>query len=163
MTGTSIEPEGAPVGGARRAAGAGWRAWRAAVGLLYLAAAAFNLAYTLPRAGDPEVFEGYADGAWLPVLEDLVRDLFMPNAAIFMAMVVAFEVAVGVLILGRGRQVDAGVAASVAWVVALLPFLAWPYLLVNVGLAAGQGVVALRRYERAAWELRPALRPAAHR
>ena len=35
----------------------------------------------------------------------------------------------------------------------MLPFLAYPYLLVNVALVAMQGVVLLRRYETPVWEL----------
>lgn len=145
----------------RPPAGRGWKVWRATVGVFYLAAAAFNLAYTLPRAGEPELFEGYADGAWLPLFENLVRDVFMPNAEVFMVLVAAFEVAVGLAILGKEPWVDGGVAASVAWVIVLLPFLAWPYLLVNVGLAAAQGSIAARRYQRAAWDA--VHRRAAHR
>ena len=35
----------------------------------------------------------------------------------------------------------------------MLPFLAYPYLLVNVALVAMHGVVLLRRYETPVWEL----------
>ncbi len=34
----------------------------------------------------------------------------------------------------RDRWVDAGILASLVWVVAILPFLAWPNLLVNLVL-----------------------------
>jgi len=116
------------------------------IGLSYLAAAGFNAIYTLPRSDE---LDSYADGAWFGVLGDFMRDVFMPNGQVFMVLVIAFEIVVGLLILGRGRYVDIGVGASVAWVLAVLPFLAWPYLLTNIFLAGAQGVISLRRYDAA--------------
>jgi len=129
--------------------GIGWNIWRAFIGIAYLAAAVFNTVYTLPRS---DQLDGYAEGAWFQFLEDFMRDVFMPNGDLFMILVIAFEVAVAVLILSRGSYVDAGVVASVLWVVAVLPFLAWPYLITNLVLALMQGVILLRRYETAIWD-----------
>ena len=137
---------------ARNQGGTGWNIWRAAISVLYLAAAAFNLGYTLPNARDEGLFDGYADGAWFGFLGDLVDDVFVPAAALWMVLVVVFELVVAALIANRGRWVDRGVVLSLAWVLAILPFLAWPYLLVNIGLAALQAIVLLRRYERTLWQ-----------
>ncbi|MCP3974403.1 MAG: hypothetical protein GY720_07915, partial [bacterium] len=126
----------------------GWNAWRAVIGLAYLAAAGFNLVYTLPRTDE---LDGYADGAWFGFLSDFMRDVFMPNGTAFMAMVIIFEIGVGAFVLHRGRYVDVGVAASVLWVLAVLPFLAWPYLITNLVLAPIQGILSLRRYETRLW------------
>ncbi len=126
----------------------GWNVWRAVVGLAYLAAAGFNTAYTLPRSDE---LDGYADGAWFGFLGDFMRDVFMPNGAAFMSAVIIFEIAVGILVLSSGRAVDVGVTASVLWVLAVLPFLAWPYLLTNLVLAPVQGILLLRRYESPLW------------
>lgn len=134
----------------RPVGGVGWNLWRATVGLAYVAAAIFNAVYTLPRSDE---LQGYADGAWLPFLEDFMVDVFMPNGELFMGLVVLFEVVVGLLILARWRSVDAGVLASVGWVLVVLPFLAWPYLLTNLVLAVVQGVLLLRRYDRTLLEL----------
>lgn len=136
----------------RRAAGVGWDVWRAVVGLAYLAAAAFNTVYTLPRSDEEEVFDGYAEGAWFEFLEAFIRDVFVPNGEGFMTLVIVFEVAVGLLILNRGRFVDIGIVASVGWVLVVLPFLAWPYLLTNLFLGAAQGVLLARRYQWTMWE-----------
>lgn len=133
----------------RTIGGTGWNIWRAFIGIAYLAAAVFNTVYTLPRS---DQLDGYADGAWFPFLGDFMRDVFMPNGDLFMILVIAFEVAVAVLILGRGSYVDAGVVASVLWVLAVLPFLAWPYLITNLVLALMQGVILFRRYDTAIWE-----------
>lgn len=47
--------------------------------------------------------------------------------------------------------VDVGLVLSLLWVLAILPFLAWPYLLVNLALALLQAVVLRRRYDEAIW------------
>lgn len=137
--------------GARPIGRKGWNVWRAVIGLSYLAAAGFNVVYTLPRT---EELDGYADGAWFGFLGDFMRDVFMPNGTAFMTVVIIFEICVGALVLHRGRYVDAGVAASVLWVLAVLPFLAWPYLITNLVLAPIQGVLLLRRYETPLWRRR---------
>jgi len=129
----------------RPVSSSGWNLWRAVVGLAYLAAAGFNTVYTLPRADE---LDGYADGAWFAFLGDFIRDFWMPNGTPLMILVILFEIAVGLAILSQGRMVDLGVVASLLWVLAVLPFLAWPYLLTNVVLALLQGVLLLRRYDR---------------
>ncbi|MGI9612000.1 MAG: hypothetical protein ACR2QO_03760 [Acidimicrobiales bacterium] len=126
----------------------GWNVWRAVVGLAYLAAAGFNTAYTLRRIDE---LDGYADGAWFGFLSNFMRDVFMPNGTAFMATVIIFEIGVGALVLHRGHYVDVGVAASVVWVLAVLPFLAWPYLITNLVLAPIQAILLLRRYNASLW------------
>jgi hypothetical protein len=77
----------------------------------------------------------------------------MPNDQLLLVLVIVFEVAVGLAILNRGIWVDVGVAASLLWVIAILPFLAWPYLITNVVLVVLQGVLLLRRYDNSIWSL----------
>lgn len=137
----------------RRLGGPGWNAWRGVVGLFYLAAAVFNLTYTLPKTDEAGLLDGYADGAWFGFLETFVRDVLMPNDTLVMAAVVVFEIVVGWAILSSGDRVDLGVALSLAWVVAILPFLAWPYLLTNLALIVMQGVLLLRRFDTPIWRL----------
>lgn len=137
----------------RRNGGTASNIWRAVIGVFYLAAAVFNLTYTLPRAGDAEIFEGYASGAWFGFLETFVRDVLMPNGTLMMAVVVVFEFIVGWAILSAGTRVDLGVAFSLAWVAGILPFLAWPYLLTNLVLIVMQGVLLFRRFDTPIWTL----------
>jgi hypothetical protein len=47
----------------------------------------------------------------------------------------------------------------VLWVLAILPFLAWPCLLTNIALVALQGLLLLRRYDTSTWML---IRDAGH-
>ncbi|NND02110.1 MAG: hypothetical protein HKN91_04935 [Acidimicrobiia bacterium] len=130
----------------RPLATAPWRIWRALIAIAYLAAAIFNAIYTLPRSDE---LDGYADGAWFGFLGDFIRDVFMPNGEIFMTLVIIFEIAI--LIASRRTAVDAGIVLSVLWVLAVLPFLAWPYLITNIVLAVVQGGVALRTYDTPIW------------
>jgi len=106
----------------RSIGGRPWNLWRALIGCFYLTAAVSNAAYTLPRADDPEPLDGYADGAWFPFLD-----------------------------VHRGIWVDVGVVASLGWFVVVMPFLAWPYLLVNAVLLIMPGVLLLRSYETSLW------------
>jgi hypothetical protein len=134
----------------RKIGGAGWNIWRGVVGVAYLVAAGFNLFSTLPE-GD---LGWFADSAWFPFLGDFVRQVVVPNQALFMGLVVVFEVAVGLLILSRGKFVDMGVTASVLWVLFLIPFLQpFPMAATNVVLAILQGILLLRRYDTAIWRL----------
>ncbi len=135
----------------RRVGTAGWNVWRGFIGLAYLAAAVFNIVYTLPR--QDEVVANYGGDAWFGFLAEFMNEIWAPNAELFMVLVIAFEVIVGLLLLSWGRFVDVGVGASLIWVLAVLPFLAWPYLLTNVALLAMQGVIAVRRYDATIWEL----------
>jgi len=138
----------------RPIAGRGWNIWRSVIGLFYLASAVFNGLYTVPLTREPDAFEGYADGAWFGFLADFMRGFFTDNGTLFMILVIIFEVIVGVAILSSHRWVDYGVFASLLWVVAILPFLAWPYLLVNVALVLAQGALLLRTYDHSVWDLR---------
>lgn len=137
-----------PLLDSRPAGRKGWNAWRAVVGVAYLAAAGFNAVYTLPRT---EQLDGYADGAWFGFLGDFMRDVFIPNGTLFMSAVIIFEICVAALVLHRDRYVDTGVAASVLWVLIVLPFLAWPYLITNLVLAPAQGILLFRCYETPLW------------
>jgi len=135
----------------RKLGGIGWNVWRTFIGIAYLAAASFNTTYTLSHTSE---LDGYAEGAWFAFLTDFMRDVFIPNATVFMVLVIVFEIAVGLLIMSRGTWVDIGVWASIGWVlVAVLPFLAWPYLLTNLVLAVMQGAILIRRYDAAIWNL----------
>jgi hypothetical protein len=137
----------------RRLGGTGWNVWRGVIGAFYLAAAVFNLTYTLPKTDEVGLLEGYADGAWFGFIETFARDVLMPNDQLLMTAVIVFELIVGWAISSSGARVDLGVAASLLWVMAILPFLAWPYLLTNVALIVMQGVLLFRRFDTPIWTL----------
>jgi hypothetical protein len=132
----------------RQLGGTGWNILRGFVGIAYIVAAGFNLLVTMP-SGD---LTWFADSAWFGSLDRFVTDTVIPNREIFIALLAAFEVAVGVSILSRGRLVDIGVGAAVLWVLFLLPFLPFvPMGVTNVALGLVQGAISLRRYESPMW------------
>lgn len=62
----------------------------------------FQRHHILPRS---DQLDGYGDGFWFGFLGDFVRDVFMPDGEVFMALVIVFGVVVAVLIAGRGTAV----------------------------------------------------------
>ncbi len=109
---------------------------------LYLGGAVYNAFVTVPEAR--EVFESFADMAWLGPYRWLIDNLFLAAPTACAATLAAFELAVGVGIVAGGQARRAALVAATAFVIALIPSLSWPYWTANVGLAALQ-VRALRR------------------
>lgn len=83
----------------------------------------------------PEVYENFADMAVIDVVRTAWRDLFVPNATLLALGLGAFEVTVGALILRGGRAGRLGVAAAIAFHVALVAF-GWWYLVWSVPMVA---------------------------
>lgn len=99
-------------------------------GLFFLASAIFNTVVTLPNS--EKVLEAF-EALSVPGADALIRAL-TPYAAGLIAVVVAMEAVVGALILSKGPRVRLGLAASMVWIVGLVPFLSW-YGAVNLLLA----------------------------
>ncbi len=76
-----------------------------AMGVIFLVGAGFNSFWTLGHTD--EFYGSFADGAWLPPAESLIRDVIMPNGRLFTGLLIAFQTAVGVLVLTRGDLVKA--------------------------------------------------------
>lgn len=122
--------------------------FRIAWGLFFVAAAVFNAVVTLPNS--EMVLESFAALA-LAGADTLLRAL-LPYAAGLVAAVVAMEAVVGALILSKGMRARAGLGASMAWLVGLIPFLGW-YAVVNVLLTAALVPVVRREYPRSLYDM----------
>jgi hypothetical protein len=61
----------------------------------------------------PEIYRGFGDTALFPGFRDLWRTLVMPEIVFFALVLAAFEVVVGILIIGKGTPVKYGLAASI--------------------------------------------------
>ena len=94
---------------------------RAAAGLGFLAAAAFNI--TVTRGEAPSVFARMYDDAWLRPWRWLLRHIVIPHGPAVVVGVAAYEATVGICILGRGRLVTAGLLGGAAWAVVTTPLL----------------------------------------
>lgn len=77
-----------------------------AVAALYLVGAAFNASYTLRNSAS--FYSGFAGGAWLRPAGAFVCAVVVPNGRAFTIALIAFQLAVAVLILARGDLAMAG-------------------------------------------------------
>jgi hypothetical protein len=139
-----------------RAPGRGARGYRLFLALFFLGSAVFNAAVAVPAAR--EVFQAFHDMAWLSLYRDLIAGVILPNATLMAILLVGFELAVGIAILGPRAWARAGVIAAVVFVLALVPSLAWPYLLANIAMGAG-GIWLLRYGHERVVPGRPTSRP----
>lgn len=64
---------------------------------------------------NPQVYRNFGNTALIPALRDLWQTLVMPNIPLFALTLAAFELAVGLLIVGKGRQVRLGLIASIVF------------------------------------------------
>jgi hypothetical protein len=61
----------------------------------------------------PEIYREFGNTALIPECRDLWRMLVMPDIAFFALALAAFEVVVGLLLIGKGKPVKYGLAASI--------------------------------------------------
>jgi hypothetical protein len=134
-------------------------AGRLLLALVFLGGGAFNLAYTLPRA--PGSLEALVATSPVPLYGDVVRAAVAWNAAAFALLVVAFELAVGLLALWRGPLVRLALLAAAAWCLGMLPVVPPGGVLVGIALTGAPGAAALLLARRA--YQRTVLAPRTHR
>ena len=106
----------------RPAAGRGATAGRLLLGVYFFAMALVNVFITLPSA--KEVYAGLVDLTW-PGFVWIPEQVIQPVAGPFTVALIAWECALGVLLLSRGRAVRLGLWAVLLQVLALAPFLGW--------------------------------------
>ena len=123
-----------------------WRnAARIAFGGFFLAMATYNTTVVLPNAA--ESYTNIADELAWPGFDWLMAHLVAPAAVPFTELLIAFEVAVAVLVLSKGRRVRIGLLAAIAFMIGLAPLMSW-YELANVPLVAGALALLARDYDR---------------
>jgi hypothetical protein len=84
-----------------------------AIGVLFAAGAVFNTVYT--RSHSDEFYGSFADGAWLSPARSFINNVVLPNATVFTAALIVFQVLVAIAILNRGDLVAAGLYAGAAF------------------------------------------------
>lgn len=118
------------------------RLGRRAMAALYLGAGAGVNALMLGRGDD---YATFADGSYLPFVRDTWRSLVAPNHHAFISVLIAFELAVGVLVLLGGTRTQVAYGAAIAFHVALLTF-GWGFYLWSLPMLAA--MTTLLRHER---------------
>lgn len=122
---------------------------RMVVGLIWIAGAVYNALWTLRHTeffGD----EGIARDATLPIYRWFFGDVVAAAPVAWTLLLIAGEVAIGVLTLGTGIRARAGLWGGILWSLWLFPML-WPYTimmgpyaLLLAWLARGDQDVSLR-------------------
>jgi hypothetical protein len=108
-------------------------------------------------AADTEIYRHFADGSIFPLVEELWTDVFMAHAVIWALLVMAGELAMGVLLLRGGSAAKVGWVGVIAFHVALLLF-GWGFWVWSV--PALVFLVWAARRDWPALTSGPALRPA---
>jgi uncharacterized membrane protein YphA (DoxX/SURF4 family) len=104
------------------------RTGRLAVAVLYLAAGALVNAVFVASGED---YADFANSAYIPFVRDTWRSLVVPNHDLFISLLILFEAIVGLLVLSGGKRTRVGLAAAIAFHVALLSF-GWGFYLWSI-------------------------------
>jgi hypothetical protein len=112
-------------------AAAVWAVWnyramfvgRFAVATLFLAGGALFNTLTFATGGD---YADFADGSYLAFVKDTWRSVVAPNQGIFIPLLIAFEITVGVLVLSGRRWTKLALVAAIGFHIGLM-FFGWLY------------------------------------
>ncbi|HVV36157.1 MAG TPA: hypothetical protein VHC63_06095 [Acidimicrobiales bacterium] len=71
---------------------------------------------------DPKSYAPFADGSYIPFVHHTWRSLVVPHITAWIVLLIAFELAVGLLAVRGGAQTRVAYAAAIAFHLALLSF-----------------------------------------
>jgi hypothetical protein len=115
---------------------------RALVGGFFLAGALVNLGYTLPTV--PAALEGLVATAAVPIYQEVVRVAVSRGLdGPLVLLVVAFEVTVGLLALGRGPLARLALLGAGVWGLGMLPVVPTHGLPIGLALTGAPALAAL--------------------
>jgi hypothetical protein len=115
---------------------------RVAAATLFIAGGALFNTLTLATGGD---YSGFADGSYLPFVEDTWHSIVAPHQYIFIPLLIAFEMMVGVLMLAGGRRTQVALLAAIGFHIGLM-FFGWQYYPFSIAMIAA--FVLLLRAQR---------------
>jgi hypothetical protein len=121
-----------------------WRpnAGRAAIGAFFLLmAVGVNIVTTVVN---PQSYGAWADTALLPAYREVILRFVAPNPAPLVLPVAAYQIAVAVALVQRGRVVTLGLVGAMVFLLAIMP-LGWEEM-ANVVLIAGLALLLRRDY-----------------
>lgn len=119
---------------------------RIGFGFGYLIAALFNLIVTLRT--HQQLWDFFLENAHLSFYKDILVNVIIPNATLFIILTVIFEIVLGVLILNKLVLARIGLALGILWAIFLIPILPLgPEMLTNIILAAVQVILFRKEYE----------------
>jgi hypothetical protein len=100
---------------------------------------------------NPHGYDGFSASAYLPLYRWIFRELVMPYPLLWAIVAATFEIALGLLMLGKGRNVTIGLSLGGLFLLAITPL--GLETLPNALLALGLAYLATRSYPRSLWEL----------
>ncbi len=107
----------------------------------------------------PEAYDAIADLAVLAPYQWLLREVIRPLATPFTLLLIAFELAVALLVLSKGVAVRLGLIAGIVFQLAVIPGVA-AYGLVNLPVVAAQALLLRTTFDRSVIDL---VRDGSHR
>jgi hypothetical protein len=131
-------------------------AGRIFLGLFFLAMAiAVNGSFTF---GDPQAYVEYASGALIPLYRDIALTIVELNPVLFGLLLMAFEIAIGLLILHKQKSVRIGLIGTMVFLIGIAPLsiVQIPWL----GLIIGEAYLLTKEFDSTFLEIiRSILRP----
>src|SRR5215212_9320214 len=100
---------------------------------------------------NPHGYDGFSTSALLPLYRWAFRAIVTPYPLAFALAAAAFEIAVGLLLLGKGEYVKMGLLAGSLFLLAITPL--GIETLPNALLALGLGYLATRAFPMSFWGL----------
>ena len=133
-------------------------AGRIFLGLFFLVmAVGVNGSFTF---GDPEAYVDYASGALIPIYREIALTVVELNPVGFGLLLMAFEIAMGLLLLHKRKSVRIGLIGTMVFLIGIAPlsFVQIPWL----GLIIGEAYLLTKVFDTTLLEtLRSKLRPKA--
>ena len=108
--------------------------------------------------GNPGAYVEYASGALVPLYRDLAVTIVEINPTLFGLMLMAFEIAMGLLLLHKGKSVKIGLIGTMVFLIGIAPLsvVQIPWL----GLIIAQAYLLNKEFDATFWEIiRSKLRP----
>lgn len=96
---------------------------RAVSVLWVLAGAAVNAGLVISGS----TYTGFADGAYLPFVQDTWESVVVPHPVVFIGLLVVFEATAGILVLFPGKARQGALVALITFTVTLVSF-GWGFL-----------------------------------
>ena len=94
---------------------------------------------------NPQAYVDYASGALIPVYQDIALMVVELNPVLFGILLMAFEIAMGVLLLHKGKSVRIGLIGTMVFLIGIAPlsFVQLPWL----GLIIGQAYLLTKDFD----------------
>ena len=118
-------------------------AGRLFLGLFFLVMAiGVNGSFTFTN---PQAYVEYTSGALIPLYRDIALMIVELNPVLFGLLLMAFEIAMGLLLLHKGRSVQIGLIGTIVFLIGIAPLslVQIPWL----GLIIGQGYLLTKDFD----------------